>query len=131
MNPSSGQADGVAFKTCQTCDHTWNTRDSFLNDPGLKLIGYQVYFEDLTAGLFLFSHSCKETLTVRVGDFSDLYDSIVFADRATGSEECRGYCFLEHELRPCPAACECAYVRELIQIIRAWDKSGAHVSIAP
>jgi hypothetical protein len=119
---SSGQPDGVAFKICPMCDHTWTTRDSFLNDSDLKLVGYQVYFEDLTAGLFLFSHSCEETLAVRVGDFSDLYEGIVFVDRATGSDECREYCLREDELRSCPAKCECAYVREVMQVVREWKK---------
>jgi hypothetical protein len=43
-------------------------------------------------------------------------------ERKTGTEECPGYCLHQDELQPCPARCECAYVREIIQIIRNWPK---------
>ena len=122
MDSSSGQPDGVAFKICPMCGQTWSTRDSFLRDSGLNLVGYQVDFGELTSGVFVFNHSCKGILAVRVGNFSSLHDGIVFVDRATGSDECREYCLHEEELRPCPAVCECAHVRELMHVIRTGQR---------
>lgn len=96
----------------------------FLNDPGLKPIGYQANFEALTAGIFLFNHDCYGTLAIPAGEFGDLYAGPIFKERATGSRECPGYCLHEDELAPCPARCECAYVREILQLITAWCQKG-------
>ena len=93
-----------------------------MRDPGIVLIGYQANTEELALGLFYFNHSCKGTLAVNAGDFKDLYDGPVFRHRATGSEDCKGFCLKPDELGRCPAQCECAYVREILQIIKNWRK---------
>jgi hypothetical protein len=112
------------FKKCPACAFDWLTRDNFLKDPLVVIIGYQAHFEDLKSGLFLFNHhSCKGTLSIHAGAFTDLYDGTVFSERATGGEQCPGYCLHQNELRPCPAKCECAYVRQVIQLIKNWPKS--------
>jgi hypothetical protein len=33
-----------------------------------------------------------------------------------------GYCNDREILNPCSEACECAYVREIVQIVRKWPK---------
>lgn len=120
---SHTRTESGTFKECPMCDHAWETRDRFLGDAGLTLVGYQVHFEELTAGLLLFNHTCNGTLAIEAGDFEDLYDGVVFVDRATGSDDCPGYCLHQDELEPCPAKCECAYVREVMQIIRNWVRN--------
>jgi hypothetical protein len=115
---------GVApFKRC-TCAGAvpWRTRDDFLSDPGVVLIGYQANFEELKAGFFLFNHSCHTTLSVKVDQFLDLYDGPVFRERATNGPACQGFCLHRGALNPCPAHCECAFVREILQILRNWKK---------
>lgn len=110
------------FKKCPNCDFEWDSRESFLEDDGITIVGYQAHFESLTLGLLLFNHSCKTTLAVQAGEFRDLYDGPVFTNSATGSEACPGYCLKQHELRRCGAQCECAYVREIIELIKNWPK---------
>jgi hypothetical protein len=125
LRPMSNRArlEGYAsFKQCPVCRHAWETRVSFLNDSGLELIGYQVSFQDLTAGLFLFNHACRGTLAVPALDFRDLYRGPVFRERATGGVDCPGHCLHSDDLNPCPTHCECAYVREIIRMIRNWPK---------
>jgi len=112
----------AAFKHCTTCGFGWPTREHFLEDPNLVIIGYQVSFEELEAGIFLFNHSCGTTLAIRAHNFKNLYDGPIFAERAHGTEECSEYCLHQHDLRPCPVNCECAYVREIIQLIKNWHK---------
>lgn len=113
------------FKECGCCHLIWEDRDSFLSDPGIELVGYQVDFRDLTMGLFLLNHTdCGSTLAIRAEAFRDLYDGPVFMERKTGSESCPGHCLHHDNLEPCPAACECAYVRETIQVVKAWAKQG-------
>lgn len=112
----------AAFKQCPGCGTSWASQDRFLGDPGLVYGGYQVHWDDLNAGLFLFSHTCGTTLAVPVADFRHLYGGPVFQERLTGTDACAGYCLHQNETRPCPAQCACAYVREVMQIIHQWPK---------
>ncbi len=124
LAPVSGTAAQPAvFKQCPLCRFTWATRESFLGDAALEPIGYQVNFGRLNAGLFLFNHACKGTLAVKASAFLDLYAGPLFETRHTGDAQCPGHCLHTDDLQPCPARCECAYVREILQIIRRWPRS--------
>lgn len=112
------QLDTVSFKACKICGTVWHSRDDFLNDPNISIVGYQAHFDVLSEGFFLFNHHCRGTLSVRVKELSDLYDGPVFKERKTGLEDCPGYCLYKEELGACPAKCECAFVREIIQIVK-------------
>jgi hypothetical protein len=115
---------GEILKCCPCCGCVWPTRDRFLADPQLAVVGYQVNFDDLLLGFFLFSHrACGSTIALPAGVFRDLYDGPVYAGRATGTADCPEYCLRQEELGPCPAQCECAYVREVLQIVRGWPKT--------
>jgi hypothetical protein len=96
---------------------------SFLSDPKLRLIGYQADVDEPMMGLFLFDHTCGTTFAVLAGDFRDLYDGPMFVERLDGTKECGGYCLHRDNLRQCPAKCECAYVREILQSIMKWPKT--------
>jgi hypothetical protein len=93
-----------------------------MEDPSLDIIGFQVDFDDPEEGFFLFNHTCETTLAIRVGKFEDLYEGPIFSERLMNTDECPQYCLHKSELRPCPIKCECAYVREIIQIIKHWPK---------
>ena len=109
------------FKRCTNCETKWADRDDFLSDPDVVIIGYQVDFEDLRLGYFLFNHmSCKTTMAIHSVFFIELYRGPVFTQPKTGSSECPEHCLHKDDLEPCAAACECAYVRDIIQIIRRW-----------
>ncbi len=110
------------FKTCPNCGFVWETRNDFLSDASVFIIGYQAHFKDLSSGLFLFNHSCKGTLALKVSAFQDLYHGIVYKKRATGTDACPGYCLHEDILEPCSAECECASIREIVQILRKKNK---------
>lgn len=121
MNKS--QAETNPFKICSICKTVWRTRNDFLDDPDIFIVGYQVHFNELTEGLFLFNHSCRGTLSIKAGEFTDLYNGPVFSKRLTGSEDCSGHCLHVRELSPCPAKCDCAFVREIIQVVKNWQKT--------
>jgi hypothetical protein len=74
--------------------------------------------------LLLFDHICHTSLAIPAEQFIDLYKGKMIEGRKTGSEQCPGYCLHEDELRSCPVECECAYVRDIIQIISRWPKVG-------
>ncbi len=119
------------FKQCNVCKTRWESREEFLEDPDIDTIGYQVNFEELSAGMFLFNHSCGTTLALKAEDFLDLYDGPIFTEKAAGTEQCPGYCLYRKRLDSCPVKCECAYVREIIQIIRKWDKKSGQPPVPP
>ncbi len=108
----------ATFKKCPSCGHIWTSQDDFLVDPELAVAGYQAHLEQLPAGLFLFDHSCGTTLAVPTGDFAHLYDGPVYKQGLTDTDKCPGLCHHKERLDPCPAQCKCAYVREILQLIR-------------
>lgn len=115
----------MSYKNCNVCGHAWDSRAAFLGDPLIELIGYQVSFEDLKAGYFLFNHTvrgCGTTLAVPAGDFFDLYEGPIFEERLTGTQNCPGFCLNKGNMERCPERCECAYVREVLQVVLAWPK---------
>jgi hypothetical protein len=121
LNKQSGKK--IPFKTCPICIQEWPTRDDFLSDPAIRLLGYQVNFDALTLGIFLFNHEvCLDTLGVKVEDFEDLKTGPIFLERKFGSDECPGYCLHECELSRCPAKCECAWVRDVLLRLSRWPK---------
>jgi hypothetical protein len=110
------------FKKCTMCSETWRTREDFLSDSNLIVKGYTANFNHLELGIFLFDHNlCKTTLTIKASEFTDLYDGPAYDTRLTGSENCPGYCLDNNELRICPAKCECAYIREILGIMKNWE----------
>ena len=116
------------FKRCSSCDADWPTLESFLSDPKVVLAGYQVPFDDLEGGLFFFTHrddECGTTLAISVKDFLPLNDLPLLAERdtklCTGSE----FCVRHGALSRHPVKCECAWVRDILQIIREWKKTPA------
>lgn len=125
MNEPEIVSQDHAFKICPSCGHSWKARDAFMRDPGLTLIGYQVDFRQLTAGLLLFNHTCRSTIAVRVEEFVDLYRGEIFQERATGTDQCPGHCLHKNNLLPCPAHCECAFVREIIQVLKRQPEGAA------
>jgi hypothetical protein len=111
------------FKTCSCCKIPWFSRDEFLADNDVDLVGYQVNFSNLELGFFLFNHlTCQSTFAVPAGLFKDLYDGPVFSEPLTGSEQCPGHCQHKDILSTCQAKCEGAYVRKIMQIVRDWPK---------
>ena len=110
------------FTECLPCGHQWFSRDDFLGDPNVEIIQYEVNFDNLLAGQFIFNHSCGERFPLSVRNFNGLYHGPIFQERATGSDICPGYCLYRDQLNACSARCECAYVRAIIDIIKKWTK---------
>ncbi len=120
--PSQAPEAQAHFKVCTMCGANWQTRSEFLADPLVVTIGYQANFKQLTLGLFFFNHeACKTTLAIKASLFTDLHSGTMFRERLTGTRDCPGYCTHKNELRPCPAQCECAYVRDVLDQVTHWN----------
>jgi len=107
---------------CSPCGAEWTSRNAFLGDPDVDIVGYRANFDDLLAGSFHFNHACGTTLSLSVRHFNGLYEGTIFTERATGSDVCPDYCLYQDQLNTCPARCECAFVRNIIDIIKKWPK---------
>lgn len=108
----------TGFMLCPNCGFSWMTRSAFLDDEHVFLVGYQVNFVSVREGFFLFNHVCGTTFTVGVREFADLHHGPVFSGKLTGTDACPGHCLHKNNLEPCPAECECAFVRDIIQQIK-------------
>ncbi|MFH2001785.1 MAG: hypothetical protein ABIK28_19020 [Planctomycetota bacterium] len=112
------------FKQCSCCERFWFDRELFLSDDAIDCIGYQVNFDHLELGYFLFNHhTCGSTMAISANCFTDLYDGPIFNERRTGQDECPEFCLHTDNFEKCPAQCICAYVREVLQIVKSWRKS--------
>ena len=94
----------------------------FLSDPAVHLVGYQANIANPPQGVFLFNHSCHSTLGILAQRFLDLHDGPMFKEHMAETPDCPRHCLNEAELRPCPVHCECAYVRDVLQIVKDWPK---------
>ena len=97
-----------------------------MSDPAVRLVGYQANFPELEAGYFMFNHlapGCLTTFTIDAKKFRDFYHGEVYRERLDRSSKCPGHCQHEGDLNPCPAKCECGFVREVMQIILRWPKN--------
>jgi hypothetical protein len=111
------------FKICTVCHQEWQSVTDFLNDPENEIIGYQANFKNLEAGYFLFNHQVLHTLAIPVNAFSHFRSGPIFTENKAGTEDCPGYCIHKLELGTCQESCECRWVRDVIQVIKAWKKA--------
>lgn len=118
------------FKQCTCFDTAWACRDEFLDDGRIELVGYQANFVHLELGYLLFNHlNCESTIAIHAGLFKDLYAGPIFARRLTGTESCQGFCTDTKKLEACDEQCECAYVRNILQIISNWSEASQQVAL--
>lgn len=125
MSDKSPQKQGQVspFMTCSTCGKQWQSRDQFVDDPNIKIIGFQVNLEAPDNSLYLFNHnqpedSCGSTISIHVSHFLDMYDGPIYNEIKFGSETCRKHCFKINDMERCNNSCRNAVAREvMIQIL--------------
>lgn len=108
------------FKQCRKCGVSWPSRDAFLKDASIEVLGYQVFFDDLKEGMILFNHSCNTTMAIHTQHFLDLYDGPFHSGRKPDGRQCPGRCVNENILSPCSPECRCAFISDLLKIIREY-----------
>lgn len=108
------------FKICPKCAYTWKTRDDFLEDPFVCLVGFQMNFKETESGHYLFNHilqsnCCDTTLAVKVDAFLSLYKGPMFMEVKFGSLMCEGHCKDVADLAQCQVECKNAVARKIMQ----------------
>jgi len=110
------------FKICNKCKTEWNSRDDFLNDPDIAMIGLMANNDDYKKGAYLFTHrlsddSCNTSIGLHVINFLDMYNGEMYDTLKIGMDECSGHCVTINELGNCSAHCSNAIAREIMQEI--------------
>jgi hypothetical protein len=108
------------FMACSRCGAVWKTREAFLSDGLLRVDGYRANLQAIETGLFFVTHEregCGFTLTLAAREFLDLYGGPRYSARKTFSDECPRFCLDDRELQRCVVQCECAVVREVLDIV--------------
>ena len=119
--------DEEVFKKCPMCRKIWKSREAFLDDGFLQLEGYSADFKIQEKGLFYFTHrvqGCFSTMALEARVFLDLYTGEKYPESKMGGDECSRFCLERENLDRCPALCEFAFVREIIQIIKGRHGDG-------
>lgn len=109
------------FRRCQ-CGQKWKTRDDFLHDRKVKIVGYQPDFVTKKYNHFLFQHrakSCGQFFGVRASDFGELREKECPNELCAGQEGCPGYCMNTFDLRVCSVTCRNASDRRLASKLRS------------
>ncbi|MFO7821353.1 MAG: hypothetical protein R6V56_04785 [Lentisphaeria bacterium] len=125
MPPKAPNLKSEPLKVCPACGTVWNTLDNLLGDPRVRLQGYQVNFAAPELGLLLFNHEtpqCGTTLAVEAEYFRSLYEGPVYKENLAGTDNCPEHCLQQSNLYPCPRKCECAWAREVLQIVKNFPK---------
>ena len=110
-----------SFKICPCCKQSWPSQSEFISDGNLVLNGYMANFKNLDKGLLLFTHNidnCYSTMAIEVKDFRNLYTGPVYKKRQTKTKDCPRYCLDQEQFERCEAYCECAFVREICNVIK-------------
>ena len=117
------------FKKCSYCNINWASRDEFLRDNDIKLVGYQPHYKNMEEGLFLFNHLiCNSTLSIISQKFRDLYTGPFYAKNKLSEDQlnyddCPDFCLFKNKMKGCLQQCERAFVSEVIQVVTMWGKT--------
>lgn len=106
------------FKRCNKCGQEWETRDDFVSDSSLEAIGFQVFFDNLRTGLFLFNHSCGTTIGIPAKHLMALYNGPELTGRDSDGRDCPGRCLNQNIMSPCSDKCRCAFISQIIREIQ-------------
>lgn len=107
------------FKICPKCDCVWHTRDDFLQDAALFLLGFQSGYGKADRGFYLFNHLIEKdkgstTIALAVEHLISLYNGPMYADVHAGSETCSGHCAKVDDLARCGVPCRNAIARKVV-----------------
>ena len=110
------------FKLCNKCKTEWKSRNDFLNDSNIVMIGLMANNDNYKRGAYLFNHilpdgSCNTTIGLFVDNFLDMCSGEIYGQLKMGTDECSGLCVSIYELENCTAHCRNAIARIIMQEI--------------
>jgi hypothetical protein len=116
-----------AFQICGSCKRAWATWESFVLDPGVRVLGLQSEIALPDVNLLVFEHGCGSSISILARRLRHLAPEPEAGDpavRLLGTGECRGHCRHLGDLAECDAPCSNARDRKLILLVERM-KEGA------
>ena len=113
------------FQICGSCKRAWETWDSFVLDPAVRLLGLQSEVALPDVNLLVFEHGCGSSISIlsrRLRHLLPEPEPGAPAVRLMGTAECRGHCRYLNDLEACDAPCSNARDRELILLVQRMKK---------
>jgi hypothetical protein len=109
------------FQTCGSCRHAWPTLDSFILDPGVRLVGLFFHETVLEMSLLVFEHECGTSVSVPARRFRHLLPAAE-SDAPQVTVECQGHCRRMEDFGGCNEPCSNARDRDLMRLILRMKK---------
>jgi hypothetical protein len=108
-----------SFRTCGSCGHAWPALDSFLLDPGVRLVGLFFHENQLDMSLLVFEHECGTSISVPARRFRHLIPAPPGEEAydPRGTVECQGHCRRLKDFGGCDQPCSNARDRDLMRLI--------------
>lgn len=102
------------------CGRSWETREQFLEDPEVRLVGLQVVGDLPDANVVVFEHRCGTSVSVLARRLHDLLGPVADDEWPLallyGTADCHGLCTELSNLDGCDRPCRNAYDRR----VAAW-----------
>jgi len=115
------------FRTCGSCNRAWPTWETFVLDPGVRLLGLQSDVTRPDVNLLVFEHECGSSISLLSSRLRHLLPEAEPGEpteRLTGTDRCRGHCLRVGDLEACDAPCVNARDRRLILLILGLKNNG-------
>jgi hypothetical protein len=107
------------FVACGACRLEWPSWDTFVADPGVRLLGLQAILSRPDANLLVFEHRCGSSVSVLSSRVRHLVPSARGTPHVSlrGTDRCPGHCLslVDHDL--CDEPCANAVDRRMIRIV--------------
>lgn len=110
----------LVVKRCGSCRATWPDWQSFVLDPGLRLLGLQAVPDLPDSNVLVFEHRCGSSVSVFASRLRHLLSTGSperELPRLFGTEACEGHCRLIDDLASCSQPCGNARDRHLAILI--------------
>jgi hypothetical protein len=123
---ASGQgAAPAALKVCPACGAQWRSCSELLQDPGVKLTGYQPALHADCSGLLLFLHQpCGTTMGLELMAFHALVPKPILTPPGSVETSATRYCLARQGDEDCPRKCVCEFVSATLDAVQKWPKEG-------
>jgi hypothetical protein len=99
------------------CGHRWATREQFLEDPTIRLVGLQVVGNLPDANVVIFEHTCGTSVSILAKRLHDLLGPVAPDEWPLallfGTKDCHGLCTDLANLDGCDRPCRNAYDQRL------------------
>ncbi len=113
------------FQVCGACKRAWVRWDEFIQDPAIRLLGFQFLGPEHSFNLLVFEHACGSSISVLARRLRYLLPQLESESPLPvlfGTDECRGHCRFLEDLDACGAHCSNVRDRALILVIQCLKK---------